>query len=497
MLWASLYFPTLALDVYARARSAEDAAQPFAVASGGNAPQVVAGNDAAREAGIRPGQSIATALALAPEIVLCDRDTASEARALAQLATWTLRFTPQVSLAAQDAIVLDIGASLRLFGGLAPLVARIRRGIERQGYAIQLGIAPTPTAALLLARWDRPEPVRTAHQLSRVLESVPLKLVDIDPDVLAMLTAAGITTFGEAASLPRDALARRCGASLVTTLDRALARVPDPRVPFVPPPHFESRLELPVPVADVEALSFAVNRLVHELAAWLSARGLGAVRLSLTLTHEHYLLQRGVAPTQVPFMLGAPARMPAHLLGVLRERLARVALPAPVEAMILKSDETAPLAGRNLGLLPGDEADGAQVPLVDRLRARLGDDAVLLLVPHAEHRPEKSDRQHIASIAPSIGTSARKKSRHPAPLPDAPRPLWLLDEAEPLQHRLEQAPWVLKDGPERIESGWWDGNDLRRDYFVAETPDGAIVWVYRDHRYGTDDGEWFVHGLFA
>jgi protein ImuB len=122
---------------------------------------------------------------------------------------------------------------------------------------------------------------------------------------------------------------------------------------------------------------------------------------------------------------------------------------------------------------------------------------VLLLVPHAEHRPEKSDRQHIASIAPSIGTSARKKSRHPAPLPDAPRPLWLLDEAEPLQHRLEQAPWVLKDGPERIESGWWDGNDLRRDYFVAETPDGAIVWVYRDHRYGTDDGEWFVHGLFA
>jgi hypothetical protein len=57
-------------------------------------------------------------------------------------------------------------------------------------------------------------------------------------------------------------------------LDRALARCPDPRVTFVPPPHFASRLELPVPIADVEALSFAVNRLVHELAAWLSARGL-------------------------------------------------------------------------------------------------------------------------------------------------------------------------------------------------------------------------------
>jgi protein ImuB len=56
---------------------------------------------------------------------------------------------------------------------------------------------------------------------------------------------------------------------------------------------------------------------------------------------------------------------------------------------------------------------------------------------------------------------------------------------------------VLKDGPERIESGWWDDDDVRRDYFIAETARGEIVWLYRDHRYGIDDGEWFLHGLFA
>ena len=57
--------------------------------------------------------------------------------------------------------------------------------------------------------------------------------------------------------------------------------------------------------------------------------------------------------------------------------------------------------------------------------------------------------------------------------------------------------FVLRDGPERIESGWWDGGDVRRDYYVADTPDGATVWIYRDHRYGVDDGEWFLHGLFG
>ena len=83
------------------------------------------------------------------------------------------------------------------------------------------------------------------------------------------------------------------------------------------------------------------------------------------------------------------------------------------------------------------------------------------------------------------------------PLPVAPRPLWLLGEPQPLAALLERQPWVLREGPERIESGWWDGRDVRRDYYVAENPNGEIVWIYRDHRYGTDDGEWFLHGVFA
>ena len=152
MLWACLYFPSLALDIFARAWHDEDAAQQFVVASGGNAPKVILANDAAREAGIRRGQTISAALALAPDIVLRDRDPSGEAHAIAQLATWTLRFTPQVSIIAADALVLEIGGSLRLFGGLSPLVTRISNGVKAQGYQAQLGIAPSPTAALLLAR---------------------------------------------------------------------------------------------------------------------------------------------------------------------------------------------------------------------------------------------------------------------------------------------------------------------------------------------------------
>jgi len=83
------------------------------------------------------------------------------------------------------------------------------------------------------------------------------------------------------------------------------------------------------------------------------------------------------------------------------------------------------------------------------------------------------------------------------PLLPAPRPLWLLPVPQPLAGLLDAQPWVLREGPERIESGWWDGADVRRDYYVAESPAGELAWIFRDHRRGTDDGEWFLHGLFA
>jgi hypothetical protein len=55
---------------------------------------------------------------------------------------------------------------------------------------------------------------------------------------------------------------------------------------------------------------------------------------------------------------------------------------------------------------------------------------------------------------------------------------------------------VLRDGRSG-SNRWWDGADVRRDYFVAENPRGETVRIYRDHCYGIDDGEWFLHGVFA
>jgi protein ImuB len=78
------------------------------------------------------------------------------------------------------------------------------------------------------------------------------------------------------------------------------------------------------------------------------------------------------------------------------------------------------------------------------------------------------------------------------------RPFWLLPAPQPLAEvdavPHHGGPLRLLAGPERIESGWWDGADVARDYFVAQAPDRSLVWVYRERR---SPGGWFLHGLFA
>ncbi|HET7096113.1 MAG TPA: DNA polymerase Y family protein [Casimicrobiaceae bacterium] len=501
-----MLLPSLALDVFARALPPADAAKPFAIATGGHAPRIVGANAGAQAAGIQPGQLVSVSLALAPDLVLRDRNPDGEAAALAAVATWATQFTPAVTLAPPDAVLVEIGGSLRLFGGLSKLAAQLSAGARDLGYDVQLALAPTPIAALLFARSGESRvrddfshgffssPRERGKIVSDALAPLPLALTGADPAAVATLAAAGVTTIGQACALPRASLARRVGEDFVALLDRARGLIADPRPPFVPPPRYAGKIELPAPVENIEALAFAVNRLVHELSGWLNGRGLGVIELALALAHERYVGEKtGVPVTNVRFALAAPAREHAHLIAVLRERLARVALPAPVESITLTTLTTAPLASRNLGLLPGDEVV-ASVPLIDRLRARLGEDAVRLVAPHAEYRPERAWRE---SSEIRMETARKGRSAPDSSAAAFPRPIWLLAEPEPLGHLLETHPWVLRDGPERIESGWWDGTDVRRDYFIAENPRGETVWIYRDHRYGTDDGEWFLHGVFA
>jgi protein ImuB len=478
MLWACLRLPDFSLQLLQRGAAASGA--PLVVSSGGNRPEVLSCNPAARSLGIHPGMTVSAAIALAPELLEQPRDEAAEQRALRGIAAWAGQFTSLVSLAPPDAVLLEIAGSLRLFGGLRALLLQIGTGLSELGYAAALAAAPTPTAARLLARRGGSASVTETGELPAALSPLPLVLLDQPEDTIRTLGTMGVHTIGECLALPRDGLARRFGQSLVDELDRALGRQPDPCAPYAVPARYGAKLALPAPVQDIEPLLFAANRLLLELSGYLRTRQAGITRLKLTLQHEER------KPTVVTLGFSVPTRDAQRMLRLLRERLHDFALPDRVEAIVLDSEETRPLSSRNLSLFPEDRLpEEERWLIIDHLRARLGSDAVYGIASHPDHRPELAWR----ACEPGAAQAAYRQ---------AARPLWLLKEPQPLRAEDDapalDGPLNLLAGPERIEAGWWDGNDTRRDYFVAEDAQGRRFWVFRERH---SDRGWFLQGIFA
>ena len=347
------------------------------------------------------------------------------------------------------------------------------------GHVAAIAVAPTPTAAAWLARAGVEKNVAPAR-LERVLAALPVSLLEEDAKTIAALDNIGVRSIGDFIALPRAGLARRFGKRLIDEIDLALGIRPDPRSWYQMPASFRSSIELPAEVNDSERLLFAARRLVLQLCGYLAGRSAGVECFRLELLHE------GGAPTTCVIGLIAPAADAEHFMRLVRERLQRISLPRPVIGMVLAADAMKPLATDNGKLFHDGAEKGEWQKLVEHLRARLGKDAVSGLALCAEHRPE------YASLGIEPGAEGDSSARFGA------RPFWLLAQPAVLTERgglpQHQGALELINGPERIESGWWEGGDVKRDYFLARNPHGALLWVYRERQF---DGRWHLHGFFA
>jgi protein ImuB len=490
MLWIGLSFPDLPLAVFARGHARES---PEVVASASHRPDVIVANAAARNRGVAPGMSIAAALALDTTLAIHLRDERAEASALDSIALWSGQWTPTVAIEPPGCVLLEVASALRYFGGIERLVQRIRAGLAEIGFESVIAVAPTAGAASLLARDGREAVDDALADIERTLGPLPVDLLAHARASLGMLAAMGVESIGEIVALPRDGVARRFGQALLDEIDRAFGRLSDARLLFVAPERYEGQLELPAPADEAEALLFGARRLVVELCGFMQGRGAGVTRLALDLVH------RDASPTSIVVGLAA-TRAVEHIMTVLRERLARETLPDRVEAIRLATREIAPLAGKDGDFFAAVKNEEASAQLIERLRARLGDEAVRTLALHADHRPERGwrwERTVTVEVAVSkpktnIKTNTNTKTSGNLPVEGPVRPLWLLPQPKALAAGPVGAALQLESGPERIESGWWDGDDVGRDYFVGRSESGEALWLYRDR-----EGAWFVHGVFA
>lgn len=460
--------------------------------------RVLALSASAAALGIESGMRRAGVLLLADEVLSYERDPRREAQTLCDAALALLQYSPMLADAEEATLLIDIGASLRLFGGIRRICRSIRKTIGQLGLSVYLSCAPTAQGAWLLAQsGGKSLRALSMPTLKRRLDRLPLHLLPAARSHQDWLHGVGCRSLGQLRRLPRAGLQRRCGRPLLEALDRAHGDAPELFDWIVAPPTFHARIELPDRVEHAEALLFAARHLLTQMTGWLNARQLAVRRIAFLMEHERG--RQAIAPTALEIQLAEASWREEHLLRLLKERLAQLTLTAPVIALSLAAPQTEAMSVPSQTLFP--EPGGSPEEhhrLIELLTARLGPDAVLQAAPRADHRPEAAN-----AWTPALQDAAVCAA--PFPPSALPRPAWLLPQPVPLPIR-DHRPFyrsALKviSPPERIEAGWWDmqAESVTRDYFVAESREHVHYWIYRERINGQSGGQahWFLHGLFG
>lgn len=446
--------------------------------------------------------TLGQAKALCAELLDFPHQSERDRKALDSLGRAMMRFTPVVSVEAQDALLLDVTGCERLFHGYKNLITQVHAALRNWKIAANCTIAPTAAGAWAIANCSRPGwQIVSASQLTHALDPLPVGSLRIEPAVVQKLERVGINTIGTLRKLPRDTLPSRFGQPLLNRLAQALGEMPESFAPVEQSDEIRASIEFEYSIDSLEIVWEIVRELLDRVILDLTRRGCGARRLVLRFHHYHG------QPVEQAVRLARPSRDPKNLFNLIRcalesiqtdEGFIRIDLDVPVYEKVTLQQIT----------LHDQELTNAWFEwsgLVERLQAKLGADAVLRPRWNESHLPEKACTFQPATADISSNTALAVHEVKPL----SARPLCLLRQplevgviVSPSDDR-EGAPISFSHddtvhrvriciGPERITGPWWEGNHKTRDYFIVENDTGERFWLFRV----IETWKWYLHGRF-
>ena len=511
------------------------------------------GRPAAR---IVAGMSLAEALAVLAQSDgprACHRaeivadDPVADREGIEEVARWCRRFAPLVAVESAgrpECVHVDVTGTAEFFGGEETLVRTAVWTLQARGIHARAAIADTIGAGWAAARHTDFRPPSAGHPAPSArhrrcaivppadqmaaLAHLPAAALRLEGDCLARLREVGVDTIGGVGKLPRKSLTSRFGPQLARRLAQCSGTLAEPlETPCGGElPQASQAFDFPLLLRDLtqESLGALVQRLVEACMAPLAAAGKGVTALQVRLESSRSRAgQKGAqegarescAPTVIDVGLFRPSAAVGHLAELIRLRMARAHLPREISGIVVDVVAVGPVAARQR-MLFGEvaEATASQVGLLlDRLSGRLGRSAVfepklladaqpehawLAVPPAASGRLPAGGRQASKTRACALPAGGRFPERRPICL--LPRPVRLeavavVPDGPPVRFQYEGQTHHIAQarGPERIETAWWRGPCVRRDYYVVDTSAGDRYWLFRR----LQDGGWFLHGRFA
>ncbi|HMC65836.1 MAG TPA: DNA polymerase Y family protein [Gemmataceae bacterium] len=476
-------------------------------------PQIILCSERATRLGIRPGLPIAEAVAIAPDLCIREEDAEKDRRLLERLAERIGRYSPLVGLEdgpSPQSLLADITGCAPLFHGEDRLMEKAAGELRENGWTVRIAITDTVGASWALAHYAKTPCLMPPSETGKFLRPLPIAALRLPDESLHLLSELGIDHIGQLLALPRTEIPARFGAEVLRRLDQALGRLPEVVLPCRTMPEPQAFYCFEYATDRFDVLKSVLKQLAEQIHAVLLTRQWGARQIECCLYYET------APPSKLEVSLVRPCNSLQHLTGLLRTRLEQAQLVEPVCAVGLRVMTAEPLLDHQTDFLGLDQAQAFQElsALIDRLSNRLGRNAVTRPALIPDPQPEYACHFNPVIQAENEGARGRlpksprlRKSQAAASLPSfthRPLRLWPTPTRIEVIRVIPGGPprlfrWAGTEyhvihtwGPERIETGWWRGQDVHRDYYMVTTHVGTRFWLFLRR----DDGRWFLHGCF-
>ena len=441
-----------------------------------------------------------------------------------------------------SSLLMDVTGLGHLFGGLQPLAKQLQTFCGQLGYLANVAIADTTGLAWGAAHFyaDDGNPLILPVDDEEVMKSLPVLALRLSAESTGILLKLGIETIGQLLQIERVQLRARLGSDLLKRLDQMSGKIDEPIVACQRDAEFRAEEILDFPTSHRETIEVVVSRLVDRLCREMKTHQLGGLQWVVRLV-EQKIGASVRRPVELRLNLFQPTAETNHVMPLVAMQLEQALLPAKssvgkrrtkrhrrvaieVQRIAVEVVTCVRQVARQRRLF--DETLGlnqeALAALINRLSSRLGVANVVSPTLRKGAQPEWSYR-----LKPLVDPAAAKKhlqkvvaQRRQTPPPFSHvlgRPLKLIQPPVPVEVT-RQAPIAQKEevflepvsisvsshvnrtvqkirqswGPERIETGWWRGMMVRRDYWRVLTEKGQQFWVFYDLK----TQQWFLHGEF-
>lgn len=494
--FAAIWFRHLATDWMVR-RKPELANTPFVFAAPEHGRMIVTAASREAEAkGIMTSMVVADCRAILPTLEVLDDIPGLTTKLLTAIAEWCIRFTPIPAIDEPDGITLDISGCSHLWGGEEPYLADISRKLGAFGYDVRVAMADTAGAAWAVCRYGKGDPIiRPCGQLEALLPLPPASL-RLEIATVQRLEKLGLHRVQDFINMPRRALRRRFGESLLQRLDQALGQEFEVIRPVQPVEPYQERLPCLEPIRTAKGIEIALQQLLDMLCKRLAQEGKG-LRKSV---FKGFRIDGNIQQMEIGTV--RPSRNAAHLFRLFENKIQTIEPALGFELFVLEAPvvEDIAIEQETFWHTPGHD-DAAISELLDRIGGKVGMHTIRRYLPDEHYWPERSYKL-AATLQEKPSTSWRT---------DLPRPLHILPKPEAIEVAVPIPDYppmlfiykgalhniVKADGPERIEQEWWISGGLQRDYYCVEDEHGQRYWLFRSGHYNDGQPDWFIHGFFA